>query len=162
MEVNETAERRLMQRTFDTGDVVVNSFIAFAWAANVISRYIEKNMAKLDLSNTEARTLVSIKRRGGFMTPTGLSQWLKRHKNSVSILISNLEQKGMVKRSVSKEDSRSLEIRLTAKGNKIAEQVVKSEKDMAYDTLSAFAEEDVDKFCQLSNMVIENIRRLIV
>jgi len=93
----------------------------------------------------------------GTLTQQAIAFIIQKDKNSVTQFIDNLEKKGLVKRSISKEDRRVNNIVVTEKGMALKD----STKQLAIDTmnhaLEGIPEEDVQTFVGVLKKVGANI-----
>lgn len=83
--------------------------------ADVVNRYTEI-ILKNQVSWLQATALQFIITRGGSLTPTQLATIMLRSNYSITKIIDSLEKDGLVKRSRSGKDRRSLNIEVTPKG----------------------------------------------
>ena len=93
----------------------------------------------------------------GTLTQQAIAFIIQKDKNSVTQFIDNLEKKGLVTRSVSKDDRRVNNIVVTKQGMALKD----STKQLAIDTmnmaLEGIPEEDVMTFVRVSKKVLANI-----
>ena len=93
----------------------------------------------------------------GTLTQQAIAFIIQKDKNSVTQFIDNLEKKGLVKRSISKEDRRVNNIVVTEKGMALKD----STKQLAIDTmnhaLEGIPEEDIQTFVSVLKKVGANI-----
>ena len=93
----------------------------------------------------------------GTLTQQEIAFIIQKDKNSVTQFIDNLEKKGLVTRSVAKEDRRVNNIMVTQEGMELKD----STKQLAIDTmnkaLEGIPEEDVQTFVDVLKKVCANI-----
>ena len=93
----------------------------------------------------------------GTLNQQAIAFIIQKDKNSVTQFIDNLEKKGLVTRSVAKEDRRVNNIVVTKEGMALKD----STKQLAIDTmnkaLEGIAEEDVQTFVSVLKKVCDNI-----
>ena len=93
----------------------------------------------------------------GTLTQQAIAFIIQKDKNSVTQFIDNLEKKGLVTRSVSKDDRRVNNIVVTKEGMALKD----STKQLAIDTmnmaLDGIPEEDIKTFVSVSKKVLANI-----
>jgi DNA-binding MarR family transcriptional regulator len=93
----------------------------------------------------------------GTLTQQAIAFIIQKDKNSVTQFIDNLEKKGLVTRSVAKEDRRVNNIVVTPKGMALKD----STKQLAIDTmnqaLEGIPEEDIQTFVSVLKKVCANI-----
>lgn len=93
----------------------------------------------------------------GTLTQQAIAFIIQKDKNSVTQFIDNLEKKGLVTRSVAKEDRRVNNVMVTEEGMALKD----STKQLAIDTmnkaLEGIAEEDVETFVKVLKKICANI-----
>lgn len=93
----------------------------------------------------------------GTLTQQAIAFIIQKDKNSVTQFIDNLEKKGLVTRSVAKEDRRVNNVMVTEEGTALKD----STKQLAIDTmnkaLEGIAEEDVETFVKVLKKICANI-----
>lgn len=93
----------------------------------------------------------------GTLTQQAIAFIIQKDKNSVTQFIDNLEKKGLVTRSVAKDDRRVNNIEVTEKGMALKD----STKQLAIDTmnkaLESIPEEDIMTFVEVLKKVCSNI-----
>ena len=93
----------------------------------------------------------------GTLTQQAIAFIIQKDKNSVTQFIDNLERKGLVTRSVAKEDRRVNNIVVTKEGMALKD----STKQLAIDTmnkaLEGIPEEDIKTFVSVSKKLLANI-----
>lgn len=93
----------------------------------------------------------------GTLTQQAIAFIIQKDKNSVTQFIDNLEKKGLVTRSVAKEDRRVNNIVVTAEGMALKD----STKQLAIDTMNKalkdIPEEDIQTFVSVLKKVCSNI-----
>ena len=93
----------------------------------------------------------------GTLTQQAIAFIIQKDKNSVTQFIDNLEKKGLVTRSVAKEDRRVNKIMLTEEGMALKD----STKQLAIDTmnkaLDGISEDDLNTFVDVLKKVCANI-----
>ena len=93
----------------------------------------------------------------GTLTQQAIAFIIQKDKNSVTQFIDNLEKKGLVTRSVAKEDRRVNNIMLTEEGMALKD----STKQLAIDTmnkaLDGISEDDLNTFVDVLKKVCANI-----
>ena len=93
----------------------------------------------------------------GTLTQQAIAFIIQKDKNSVTQFIDNLEKKGLVTRSVSKEDRRVNNIVVTKEGMALKD----STKQLAIDTMNKalkdIPEEDIQTFVRVLKKVCSNI-----
>ena len=94
--------------------------------SNVLTSSLNLQLSKEDLSFTQALVLVAVlldeKTK---ITPGEIAKGLGISKASLSQILSNLESRGFLKRTIKEDDARSLSISLSTIGLKKANRIVK-------------------------------------
>ncbi|WP_336391118.1 MarR family transcriptional regulator [Gallaecimonas xiamenensis] len=84
--------------------------------AAMAAREIEKPFKALGLTSSEFDVLATLRRSGGPVTPTELYQSAMLSSGAMTARLDKLESRGLVQRSPSAEDRRSLRVSLTEQG----------------------------------------------
>jgi MarR family transcriptional regulator, organic hydroperoxide resistance regulator len=97
--------------------------------ADTVNRYCEITMKTDDISPLHAIAMWHLVCAGGTSTPTKLAEKMFRSKHSVTKIVDNLEQEGLIKRDFSSKDRRVTQIRITPAGM----QYIKTNQQQASD-----------------------------
>ena len=94
----------------------VLTFLSFIYTAEVISRYLDIELAKYPVGRTGFSVLHNLVLHGGTMTPTDLSKRIFRSKHAITRVVDRLEKFGFVKRDDIGSDRRIRKVSLTKAG----------------------------------------------
>ena len=129
---------------------------------NILNCKLKKHLAEVFKKNgvnltAEQYLVMDTLWNEGTLTQQAISFIIQKDKNSVTQFVDNLEKKGLVTRSVSKEDRRVNNIALTEEGMALKD----STKQLAIDTmnqvLEGIPEEDVLTFVDVLKKICANI-----
>ena len=93
----------------------------------------------------------------GTLTQQAIAFIIQKDKNSVTQFIDNLEKKGLVARSVSKEDRRVNNIVVTAEGMSLKDSTKQLAIDTMNEALEGIPEDDVQTFVNVLKKICSNI-----
>ena len=79
-------------------------------------------------------------------SPKEIAERLKLENSTISGILERMEKKGLIERSISKEDRRFIEVCLTDKGASLKEDVIRAVEDVNADVMSIFSEEESAEF----------------
>ena len=129
---------------------------------NILNCRLKKHLAEVFKKNgvnltAEQYLVMDTLWNEGTLTQQAIAFIIHKDKNSVTQFIDNLEKKGLVTRSVAKEDRRVNNIVVTPEGMALKD----STKQLAIDTmnqaLDGILEEDVETFVKVLKKVCSNI-----
>ena len=129
---------------------------------NILNCRLKKHLAEVFKKNgvnltAEQYLVMDTLWNEGTLTQQAIAFIIQKDKNSVTQFIDNLEKKGLVTRSVAKEDRRVNNIVVTPKGMALKD----STKQLAIDTmnqaLEGIPEEDIQTFVSVLKKVCANI-----
>lgn len=93
----------------------------------------------------------------GTLTQQAISFIIQKDKNSVTQFIDNLEKKGLVTRSVAKEDRRVNNIVVTPEGMALKDSTKQLAIDTMNEALEGIPEEDIQIFVKVLKQICNNI-----
>ncbi len=138
---------------FQIPDPVIDAYVLLLNTSDIVSRYTEIQLSKLGITPTQYTVLVTLKFCPKPPTLTELSQRIFRTKNSLTTVIDNMERDGLVKRIRDSADRRAIRIVATEKGKKLFENVRAPSRELVYNIMSCFAQNDVTQFSRLLRRV---------
>jgi DNA-binding MarR family transcriptional regulator len=97
-------------------DLKGNVFLSLYSTAEIFSRFVEIETSKRKLNPTLFTILHTLILRGGSMAPSEISPLVFRSKHAITRAVDTLENSGLVKRQLSKEDRRVRQVIITQKG----------------------------------------------
>ena len=90
-----------------------------------------------------------------------LAQVTGKNKSVVMRIVDSLESKGLLVRSKNPDDRRENLLTLTEQGEKVIRQYSKIERSLSEDLLAGTAEEDVEAFFRVADVILNNGERLL-
>ena len=90
-----------------------------------------------------------------------LAQVTGKNKSVVMRMLDSLESKGLLVRSQNPEDRRENLLTLTEQGEKVVRQYGKIERSLSEDLLAGAAEEDVEAFFRVADIILGNGEKLL-
>jgi MarR family 2-MHQ and catechol resistance regulon transcriptional repressor len=140
---------------FQISDPVINAYVLLLNTSDIVSRRAEMGLSKLGITSTQYTVLVTLKFCPKPPTLTELSQRLFRTKNSLTTVIDNMERDGLVKRIRDVADRRAIRVVATEKGAELFERVRAPSRELVYQIMSCYDEEDVSRLSEL----LQRVRR---
>ena len=110
----------------------------------IINRYLELELRKQESSPIRFAIMNALYRHGGQMTPTEISEWVFRSKNSITSAINTLEREGFVRREPSKSDRRSVTVVITEKGWGKTNKITPIAQEISREILSCLDREQLE------------------
>lgn len=117
--------------------------------ADVLSRYLEIELAKHGSSPIRFGVMSALFVHGGSMTPTAISKWTFRAKHSVSSMLHVLEGIGLIRREPNMNDGRSVNIMITEKGWDATEGMIPFAEEVSEGALSCFDDKQIETLMNL-------------
>ena len=90
-----------------------------------------------------------------------LAQVTGKNKSVVMRMLDSLESKGLLVRSQNPDDRRENLLTLTEQGEKVIRQYGKIERSLSEDLLAGAAEEDVEAFFRVADVILNNGEKLL-
>ena len=90
-----------------------------------------------------------------------LAQVTGKNKSVVMRMLDSLESKGLLVRSQNPDDRRENLLTLTEQGEKVIRQYGKIERSLSEDLLADAAEEDVEAFFRVADVILNNGEKLL-
>jgi DNA-binding MarR family transcriptional regulator len=94
----------------------VLTLLSFIYTAEVVSRYVDIELARYPIGRTGFSVLHNLVLHGGTMMPTELSKRIFRSKHAITRIVDRLEKLGFVKRDDIGGDRRVRKVSLTKAG----------------------------------------------
>jgi DNA-binding MarR family transcriptional regulator len=94
----------------------VLTLLSFIYTAEVVSRYVDIELARYPIGRTGFSVLHNLVLHGGTMMPTELSKRIFRSKHAITRVVDRLEKLGFVKRDDIGGDRRVRKVSLTKAG----------------------------------------------
>lgn len=116
------------------------TWIAVARACQLMQLTLARNIAHLDIKPPHLDILINLYRREG-ISQQELARKLLVGRSNMSMLLPQLEKRGLIERRGDIRDKRVLRLHLTAEGKAITEEAMKIQTDLI-DTVMITASED--------------------
>jgi len=110
-----------MEDIFRNEDYLLMRLIA--QTRHAIQKARLKELAPFKISPRKAATLMTIVASGGEVSAYKIAKWFILEPSSISLLLQKMEKEGLVKRIKTQDKRRSFRLKLTAKGNKVYDEV---------------------------------------
>ena len=140
---------------FQIADPVVNAYVLLLNTTDIVARHAETQLSKLSITATQFTVLVTLSVCQQPPTLTELSHRLFRTKNSLTTVIDNMERDGLVKRVRDNADRRAIRVMATEKGAQLFETVRAPSRELVYQIMSCYNEEDLSRLSEL----LQRVRR---
>ena len=128
------------------------------WAAQMAKCDMDARVSRYDVTPVQTHVLMYLHKHGGQAPQRELTEFLRAKPSSVNGVLDRMEEKGLVRRSVSGEDARRRFITLTDKGEerqaRFAESFLASEEAM----VRGFSPQERETLLGLLDRIIENLK----
>lgn len=145
-------------RSNTRGTRVVMSIVR---TADVLNRYLEIELAKQGSSPIRFGVMNALFVHGGTMTPTAISKWMFRAKQSVTAMLYILEGIGFIQREPSEDDGRSVNIVVTEEGWKATGSMIPIAEELSQRALSCLDEEQIETLVNLLRQLRKHLFKQI-
>lgn len=142
---------------FKIGDPIVNTYVLLLNTSDIMSRYAEIELAKLGMTDTQFIVLVTLRACPQPPTLTELAERLFRTKNSLTTVIDNMERHGLVKKVRDNVDRRAIRVMTTEQGKKLFETVLPPSRELVYQVMSCYNQDDVSYLSELLRKVRSHV-----
>lgn len=135
---------RFMGTKFDGTDrqiAALNLFIKLMRASDSVAASINSFIAENGLSVSQFGVLESLYHLGP-LNQTGIASKLLKTGGNITMVIDNLEKRGLVKRKRSKKDRRYIHVHITNEGSKLIKDIFPSHVDNIVARLSVLGVEE--------------------
>ncbi len=131
-----------------------------AWALyhqtyNLLYRCEEVMFSKVGLTPQKYMVLMAIRLIEEPVTVSDVAQWLDRNTNSVSLIVDRMKKDGLVARTRSLGDRRTVRLSLTRKGKEKLDQANIPGWDLVQEMMSPLSENDLNTFAGLLEAIRE-------
>jgi len=128
----------------------LDAFIKLQRAANSASATLQQNLDTYDLTVSQFGALEALYHRGP-MSLSELGKKILRSGGNMTLVSSNLEKRGLVRRDRSSQDRRVMHMMLTAKGQRLIEAVWPKHLELLVENMSvlnAAEQEELSRLCK--------------
>lgn len=131
---------------------------ALGWAAQMSKAAMDARVSRYDVTPGQTHILLYLNQRGGRALQHELTGYLRVRPSTVNGLLDRMEEKGLVRRSVSGSDARRRLITLTEKGAEQQALFQKSFLDVEEAMVRGFTPEERETLAALLSRVIQNLK----
>lgn len=104
----------------------------------------------------QPHVIMTLMDRGG-LTQTQIAEAVGRRPATITVMLSRLEESGLVTRDVSAEDRRCARVNLTEKGRSLGEELQKSFLSMDQECFDGFSAEELDALSDFTVRMSKNL-----
>ena len=131
---------------------------ALGWAAKLSKANMDARVSRYDVTPAQTHVLLYLQQHGGRVPQHELAEFLRVKPSTVNGVLDRMEEKGLVRRSVSGSDARRRLIHLTEKGAQQQALVQRSFLDVEEAMVRGFSQEEREALLSLLNRVIQNLK----
>ena len=131
---------------------------ALGWAAKLSRANLDARVSQYDVTPVQTHVLLYLQRHGGRVPQHELVDYLRVKPSTVNGVLDRMEEKGLVRRSVSGSDARRRLVHLTEKGAEQQALFQRSFLDVEETMVRGFSQEERETLCALLDRVIQNLK----
>ena len=131
---------------------------ALGWAAKMAKANMDARVSRYDVTPVQTHVLLYLQQHGGQVPQHELAGYLRVKPSTINGVLDRMEEKGLVRRSVSGSDARRRLITLTDKGAEQQALFQQSFLDVEGAMVRGFTREEREALCALLNRVIQNLK----
>lgn len=131
---------------------------ALGWAAKLSKANMDARVSRYDVTPAQTHVLLYLQQHGGRVPQHELAEFLRVKPSTVNGVLDRMEEKGLVRRSVSGSDARRRLITLTEKGAEQQTLFQQSFLDVEAAMVRGFTQEERETLCALLDRVIQNLK----
>ena len=131
---------------------------ALGWAAKLSKANMDARVSRYDVTPAQTHVLLYLQQHGGRVPQHELAEFLRVKPSTVNGVLDRMEEKGLVRRSVSGSDARRRLITLTEKGSEQQALFQQSFLDVEEAMVRGFTQEERETLCALLDRVIQNLK----
>lgn len=131
---------------------------ALGWAAKLAKANMDARVSRYDVTPAQTHVLLYLQQHGGRVPQHELVEFLRVKPSTANGVLDRMEEKGLVRRSVSGSDARRRLITLTEKGAEQQALFQQSFLDVEEAMVRGFTREERETLCVLLDRVIENLK----
>ena len=128
------------------------------WAAKLSKANMDARVSRYDVTPAQTHVLLYLQQHGGRVPQHELAEFLRVKPSTVNGVLDRMEEKGLVRRSVSGSDARRRLITLTEKGAEQQALFQQSFLDVEEAMVRGFTQEERETLCALLDRVIQNLK----
>ena len=131
---------------------------ALGWAAKLSKANLDARVSRYDVTPAQTHVLLYLQQHGGRVPQHELAEFLRVKPSTVNGVLDRMEEKGLVRRSVSGSDARRRLIHLTEKGAEQQALLQRSFLDVEEAMVRGFSLEEREALLAFLNRVIQNLK----
>ena len=131
---------------------------ALGWASKLSKANMDARVSQYDVTPVQTHVLLYLQQHGGRVPQQELAGCLRVKPSTVNGVLDRMEEKGLVRRSVSGSDARRRFITLTEKGAEQQALFQQSFLDVEEAMVRGFTQEERETLCALLDRVIQNLK----
>ena len=131
---------------------------ALGWAAKLTKANMDARVSRYDVTPAQTHVLLYLQQHGGRVPQHELAEFLRVKPSTVNGVLDRMEEKGLVRRSVSGSDARRRLITLTEKGAEQQALLQRSFLDVEEAMVRGFSPEEREALLAFLNRVIQNLK----
>jgi DNA-binding MarR family transcriptional regulator len=140
----------------------VLTLLSFIYTADVVSRYLDIELARYPIGRTGFSVLHNLVLHGGTMMPTDLSKRIFRSKHAITRVVDRLEKLGFVKRDDLGSDRRVRKVSLTKEGLAfVKESHAAGQQRVGHVLLHPLDQKQTEKLGVMMKLIREHALKLI-
>ena len=128
------------------------------WAAQMVKAAMDARVSRYDVTPVQTHVLLYLQRHGGQVPQQELADYLRVKPSTANGVLDRMEEKGLVRRSVSGADARRRLITLTEKGAEQQALFQQSFLDAEEAMTRGLSPEERETLLYLLNRVIQNLK----
>ena len=128
------------------------------WTAKLSKANMDARVSRYDVTPAQTHVLLYLQQHGGRVPQHELAEFLRVKPSTVNGVLDRMEEKGLVRRSVSGSDARRRLIHLTEKGAEQQALLQRSFLDVEEAMVRGFSLEEREALLAFLNRVIQNLK----
>ncbi len=140
-----------------TDKTPLGTLLSILMSYEVLTRYLEIQLKQHDATLTRFNIMSNLFKNGGEMTPSDIAESVFREKNSITAVINTMERQGVVRRTPSTDDRRSVKVTITDKGWKEANQLNPVAQELSREALSCLEKERIEELVEIMRQIRESL-----
>lgn len=122
-----------------------------------LTGYIKKKLAPFNLAPEQNLILMLLWEQDGLSQST-IAETLNKDKTNIARMVSNLEEKGFIKRTQSPSDRRSLTVNLTQEGKALGDEITLITEEFNELVTKGISEEEIEEVRRILAKISANVQ----
>jgi DNA-binding MarR family transcriptional regulator len=123
----------------------------------VLARYLEVELRRHDATLIRFNIMSTLFKNGGEMTPSEIAESVFREKNTITAALNTLEGEGVVRRTPSTDDRRSVKVVITDKGWNVANRLSPIVQELSKDALGCLDKDQEEQLVSIMRTLREDL-----